>query len=168
MISYEKNIKPIKITARDAHNQSFGNEEYLNALQDVYENIKESISEGYVETDLFYAKFSIADRIFRELLSQGYNLTIEKSDNCWHLSVNWEDVDLDPNKKYILPMEGTDSIHFGDHVREYAIVNSEGSWKVVDAYDDRAAFQLNYVVTAQQLEGAPEWVKAIEAIEVKD
>ena len=36
MLTYEKDIKPIKITAREAYKQSVGTEEYLNTLKDVY------------------------------------------------------------------------------------------------------------------------------------
>lgn len=169
MLTYEKDIKPIKITAREAYKRSVGTEEYLNTLRDVYSDIQGNIKDGYTNAHFFYDSMSLVNRVYRELLAQDYNLTLEKEKTCYHLTVDWSDVDLDPNKKYILPMDGTEqpsySDSFGESTRGYAYKNEYGTWTICHVFSP-AGITDEYTVTAKDIEDAPEWVKAIEPVEV--
>ncbi|NMV57709.1 hypothetical protein FOL87_03605 [Lactobacillus reuteri] len=167
MLTYEKDIKPIKITAREANKQSLGTEEYLNTLKDVYSDIQGNIDDGYTNAHFFYDSTSLVNRVYRELLAQGYNLTLEKEKTCYHLTVDWSDVDLDLNKKYILPMEGTYSRDCdGNDLTGYAYKGTNGSWFMALRKNDEDMEMLGYTVIAKDIEDAPEWVKAIEPVEV--
>lgn len=167
MLTYEKDIKPIKITAREAYKQSVEAEEYLNTLRDVYSDIQGNIKDGYTNAHFFYDSMSLVNRIYRELLAQDYNLTLEKEKTCYHLTVDWSDVDLDPNKKYILPMEGTehDSVSRGTQLKIYAY-KVDGAWRTVETINEQHAKLFDFTVTAKDIEDAPEWVKAIDPVEV--
>ncbi|MCC4389195.1 hypothetical protein LMB41_03075 [Limosilactobacillus reuteri] len=169
MLTYEKDIKPIKITAREAYKQSVGTEEYLNTLKDVYSDIQGNIDDGYTNAHFFYDSMNLVNRVYRELLAQDYNLTLEKEKTCYHLTVDWSDVDLDPNKKYILPMEGTEqpsySDSLGESTRGYAYKNEYGTWTICHVFSP-AGITDEYTVIAKDIEDAPEWVKAIEPVEV--
>ena len=140
MLTYEKDIKPIKITAREAYKQSVGTEEYLNTLKDVYSDIQGNIDDGYTNAHFFYDSMNLVNRVYRELLAQDYNLTLEKEKTCYHLTVDWSDVDLDPNKKYILPMDDTDSEASYGNSKAYAYKHDDGYWNIERFYgkwDDR-------------------------------
>lgn len=162
MLTYEKDIKPIKITAREAYKQSVGTEEYLNTLKDVYSDIQGNIKDGYTNAHFFYDSMSLVDRVYRELLAQDYNLTLEKEKTCYHLTVYWSDVDLNPNKKYILPLEEAETT---DGAYYYA-VRDGGKWKIAVSYNPSELEAFRFTVTAKDIEDAPDWVKAIEPVEV--
>ena len=162
MLTYEKDIKPIKITAREAYKQSVETEEYLNTLRDVYSDIQGNIKDGYTNAHFFYDSMSLVNRVYRELLAQDYNLTLEKEKTCYHLTADWSDVDLDPNKKYILPMEDTET-RMENKLYAFKVGNQ---WCTGFALNDAVAIDYENIVTAQDIEEAPEWVKAIEPVEV--
>lgn len=162
MLTYEKDVKPIKITARDAYKQSLGTEEYLNTLKDVYSDIQDIIEDGYTNAHFFYDSMSLVNRVYRELLAQDYNLTLEKEKTCYHLTVDWSDVDLDPNKKYILPMDDTET-RMENKLYAFKVGNQ---WCTGFALNDATAIDYENIVTAKDIEEAPEWVKAIEPVEV--
>lgn len=163
MLTYEKDIKPIKITAREAYKQSVGTEEYLNTLKDVYSDIQGNIDDGYTNAHFFYDSMNLVNRVYRELLAQDYNLTLEKEKTCYHLTVDWSDVDLDPNKKYILPLEEAETT---DGAYYYA-VRDGGKWKIAVSYNPSELEAFRFTVTAKDIEDAPDWVKAIEPVEVQ-
>lgn len=169
MLTYEKDIKPIKITAREANKQSLETEKYLNTLKDVYSDIQGNVDDGFTNAHFFYDSMSLVNRVYHELLAQDYNLTLEKEKTCYHLTVDWSDVDLDPNKKYILPMEGTEqpsySDSLGESTRGYAYKNEYGTWTICHVFSP-AGITDEYTVTAKDIEEAPEWVKAIEPVGV--
>ena len=169
MLTYEKDVKPIKITAREAYKQSVGTEEYLNTLRDVYSDIQGNIKDGYTNAHFFYDSMSLVNRVYRELLAQDYSLTLEKEKTCYHLTADWSDVDLDPNKKYILPMDDTASLnYYGDTITKYAVLGSNGNWDILNMLGNQdAADCVGCIVTAKDIEEAPEWVKAIEPVEVE-
>lgn len=167
MLTYEKDVKPIKITAREAYKQSVETEEYLNTLRAVYSDIQGNIKDGYTNAHFFYDSMSLVDRVYRELLAQDYNLTLEKEKTCYHLTVDWSDVDLNPNKKYILPMEGTEAEDcLGNMVYSYAAKQEGGSW-YIGHKSPFADPKIHFTVTAKDIEDAPEWVKALEPVEVQ-
>ena len=162
MLTYEKDVVPVKITAREAYKQSVGTEEYLNTLKDVYSDIQGNIDDGYTNAHFFYDSMNLVNRVYRELLAQDYNLTLEKEKTCYHLTVDWSDVDLDPNKKYILPLEEAETT---DGAYYYA-VRDGGKWKIAVSYNPSELEAFRFTVTAKDIEDAPEWVKAIEPVEV--
>lgn len=162
MLTYEKDVVPVKITAREAYKQSVGTEEYLNTLKDVYSDIQGNIDDGYTNAHFFYDSMNLVNRVYRELLAQDYNLTLEKEKTCYHLTVDWSDVDLDPNKKYILPLEEAETT---DGAYYYA-VRDGGKWKIAVSYNPSELEAFRFTVTAKDIEDAPDWVKAIEPVEV--
>lgn len=163
MLTYEKDVVPVKITAREAYKQSVGTEEYLNTLKDVYSDIQGNIDDGYTNAHFFYDSMNLVNRVYRELLAQDYNLTLEKEKTCYHLTVDWSDVDLDPNKKYILPLEEAETT---DGAYYYA-VRDGGKWKIAVSYNPSELEAFRFTVTAKDIEDAPDWVKAIEPVEVQ-
>ena len=162
MLTYEKDVVPVKITAREAYKQSVGTEEYLNTLKDVYSDIQGNIDDGYTNAHFFYDSMNLVNRVYRELLAQDYNLTLEKEKTCYHLTVDWSDVDLDPDKKYILPLEEAETT---DGAYYYA-VRDGGKWKIAVSYNPSELEAFRFTVTAKDIEDAPDWVKAIEPVEV--
>lgn len=176
MLTYEKDVVPVKMTAREAHKRSVGTEEdYIKLLIDVYNFIHEEVDNRNTSIDYWIDSLYLADRVFNELVKQGYNVNLEKdmgADKVWHLSIEWKNVDLDPNKKYILPMEDSTIINtFGEKVQRCAFINKFGVWDCGSFFPektDSALYAPNFLVTAKDLEDAPEWVKAIEPVEVED
>lgn len=172
MLTYEKDIKPIKITAREAYKRSIGTEEdYIKLLIDIYDFINEEVNNRNTSIDYWIDSLYLADRVFNELVKQGYNVNLEKdmgADKVWHLSIEWKNVDLDPNKKYILPMEGTehDSVGVGGNQLKIYACKVNGGWRTVETINAQHAKFFNFTVTAKDIEDAPEWVKAIEPVEV--
>ena len=170
MLTYEKDVKPIKITAREAYKRSIGTEEdYIKLLIDIYDLINEEVNNRNTSIDYWIDSLYLADRVFNELVKQGYNVNLEKdmgADKVWHLSIEWKNVDLDPNKKYILPMEGTEAEDcLGNMVYSYAAKQEGGSW-YIGHKSPFADPKIHFTVTAKDIEDAPEWVKAIEPVEV--
>lgn len=171
MLTYEKDVVPVKMTAREAHKRSVGTEEdYIKLLIDVYNFINEEVDNRNTSIDYWIDSLYLADRVFNELVKQGYNVNLEKdmgADKVWHLSIDWSDVDLDPNKKYILPMEGTEAEDcLGNMVYSYAAKQEGGSW-YIGHKSPFADPKIHFTVTAKDIEEAPEWVKAIEPVEVQ-
>lgn len=170
MLTYEKDVVPVKMTAREAHKRSVGTEEdYIKLLIDVYNFINEEVDNRNTSIDYWIDSLYLADRVFNELVKQGYNVNLEKdmgADKVWHLSIDWSDVDLDPNKKYILPMEGTEEHGCpGETTQGYAYKNRRGIWTICHVFGAGGIMD-ERVVTAKDIEDAPEWVKAIEPVEV--
>lgn len=174
MLTYEKDVIPVKMTAREAHKRSIGTEEdYIKLLIDVYNFIHEEVDNRNTSIDYWIDSLYLADRVFNELVKQGYNVNLEKdmgADKVWHLSIEWENVDLDPNKKHILPMDDTASLnYYGDTITKYAVLGSNGNWDILNMLGNQdAADCVGCIVTAKDLEDAPEWVKAIEPVEVEE
>ena len=167
MLTYEKDVKPIKITAREAC-QKMKKETKIKAIVKAYEAIRETVDLGMFSTTLRFEDLNTCDLVFNELVKQGYNLEQKKVNDDWQLEVNWRNVDLDPNKKYILPMEGTYSFDSnGNDITGYAYKRTTGSWFMAFTTKDKDMESLGYTVTAKDIEEAPEWVKALEPEEIK-
>ena len=164
MLTYEKDVKPIKITAREAC-QKIEKETQIKAIVKAYEVIREAVDLGMTSVKLWLDDLNTCDLVFNELVKQGYNLEQKKVNDDWQLEVNWENVDLDPNKKYILPMDDTVSPKAHDEMslRQYAVKGEHGYWNTIIC--DERSIGLDITVTAKDIEEAPEWVKAIEPIE---
>lgn len=162
-------LDELHISARETYNKSLGNEQYQRIMIDVYDLIRECIDKGMVHTNYWIDDFALANRVFRELAIQGYKGTLEKDDGAakeWCLYIDWSDVDLDPNKKYILPMEGTDIENSYDNSKAYAYRHDDGHWSVGRFYGEWDGNPTGIVVTAKDIEEAPDWVKALEPVEV--
>ena len=165
MLTYEKDVKPIKITAREAYQQT-EKETRIKEIAKAYEAIREAVDLGMTSIKLWFDDLNTCDLVFNELVRQGYNLEQKKVNNDWQLEVNWENVDLDPNKKYILPMEGTEAEDcLGNTAYSYAAKQEGGSW-YIGHKSPFADPKIHFTVTAKDIEDAPEWVKAIEPVEV--
>ena len=166
MLTYEKDVKPIKITAREAYQQT-EKETQIKEIAKAYEAIREAVDLGMTSIKLWFDDLNTCDLVFNELVRQGYNLEQKKVNNDWQLEVNWENVDLDPNKKYILPMEGTEAEDcLGNMAYSYAAKQEGGSW-YIGHKSPFADPKIHFTVTAKDIEDAPEWVKAIEPVEVE-
>ena len=165
MLTYEKDVKPIKITAREAYQQT-EKETQIKEIAKAYEAIREAVDLGMTSIKLWFDDLNTCDLVFNELVRQGYNLEQKKVNNDWQLEVNWENVDLNPNKKYILPMEGTEAEDcLGNMVYSYAAKQEGGSW-YIGHKSHFADPKIHFTVTAKDIEDAPDWVKAIEPVEV--
>ncbi|MBW3350681.1 hypothetical protein [Limosilactobacillus reuteri] len=166
MLTYEKDVKPVKMTAREAHKRSVGTEEdYIKLLIDVYNFIHEEVDNRNTSIDYWIDSLYLADRVFNELVKQGYNVNLEKdmgADKVWHLSIEWKNVDLDPNKKYLLPLEEAETTE-GSY---YYAVRNGGKWQIAVSYGSSELEAFGFTVTAKDIEEAPEWVKALEPVEV--
>ena len=161
MLTYEKDVKPIKITAREAC-QKMEKETKIKAIVKAYEAIREAVGLGMFSSKLWFEDVNTCDLVFNELVKQGYNLEQKKVNNDWQLEVNWENVDLNPNKKYILPLEEAETT---DGAYYYA-VRDGGKWQIAVSYNLSELEAFRFTVTAKDIEDAPEWVKAIEPVEV--
>ena len=163
MLTYEKDVKPIKITAREAYQQT-EKETQIKEIAKAYEAIREAVDLGMTSIKLWFDDLNTCDLVFNELVRQGYNLEQKKVNNDWQLEVNWENVDLDPNKKYILPMEDTET-RMGNKLYAFKMGNQ---WCTGLALNDDSAIDYGNIVTAKDLEDAPNWIKAIEPVEVEE
>ena len=164
MLTYEKDVKPIKITAREAC-QKIEKETQIKAIVKAYEVIREAVDLGMTSVKLWLDDLNTCDLVFNELVKQGYNLEQKKVNDDWQLEVNWENVDLDPNKKYILLMDDTRN-EFGQvcAILHHGQTSDRWTFKYVNNMSE--AINFGYTVTAKDIEEAPDWVKAIEPVEV--
>ena len=165
MLTYEKDVKPIKITAREAC-QKMEKETKIKAIVKAYEAIREAVGLGMFSSKLWFEDLNTCDLVFNELVKQGYNLEQKKVNNDWQLEVNWENVDLNPDKKYILPMDDTDIVAPYGSAKAYAYKHDDGYW---DIERFNGEWEPTYIiVTAKDIEEAPDWVRAIEPVEVEE
>lgn len=149
-----------RITPKEAYElyQTSYERKQVEQLKKVYSAIRDAAT---YQTHLVY-------------VIDGYLVKMEAvSSNCddyrYRLTISWAgEAQIDPNKKYILPMEGTTSHNiYGDAVTKYALLGSDGNWDILAAFGNQdAADGMDFIVTAKDLEDAPEWVKAIEPVEV--
>lgn len=158
-------FEPKKITAREAYRQTeIGyKENCLRELNQAYESIENAANQGISKLSLYYHDFVMANKIFGELTSQGYSTCLTYDRERWELEVSWSILDVNPNKKYILPMEGTDT----EMGYKFYAFKVEGQWRTGLATDDSAA-DYGFIVTAKDIEEAPDWVRAIEPVEVEE
>lgn len=114
-------------------------------------------------------------RLAEALRKYGYRVDIYDPEDEYGLRIKihlrdeedkLESSKIDPDKKYILPMEGTDWINKG--VRHYATIH-ENYWEplkwtggVLPPYGPL------YEVQGRDILDAPDWVKAIKPIEVEE
>ena len=78
-----------------------------------------------------------------------------------------ESPEVDPDKKYILPMEKFEGNVLYGRYKWYAFKNEEGFWNSFAHISNEQAME-NYAVRGKDILNAPDWVKAIKPIEVKE
>ena len=163
------------IQAQDTHNKE--------VLSSVFERINHAVDTGIRSitlSDNWGSSFTLSDfRSLEKLLPKyGFKVRVEKEDSTFDafLTISWDKENykkdkangsqIDPDKKYILPMEGTDCIDKG--VRHYATIH-ENYWEplkwtagVLPPYGPL------YEVQGRDILDAPDWVKAIKPIEVEE
>lgn len=167
-------FEPKKITAREAYRQTeIGyKENCLRELNQAYEIIENTANQGISKLSLYYHDFVMANKIFAELTSQGYCtcLTYDDTydDERWKLEVSWSILDVDPNKKYILPMDDTDIENPYGSEKAYAYKHDDGYWDIERFYGEWDGRPTYIIVTAKDIEEAPDWVRAIEPVEVEE
>ncbi len=170
-----------RITAKEANLRATKQKEnaYKERVKSVYGAIHANVSLGLFETEYIINGFEEADYVFNQLVMKDeYAVTLgavnsDPDDERMKLTISWDSESLiDPNKKYILPMEGSTITNtFGEKVQRCAFTNKLGVWDCGSFFpekDDIALYTPNYLVTAKDIEEAPEWVKALEPVEVEE
>lgn len=160
-------------TAQEAFETSYAVDPYKRKkeLEKAFQYIREYASKGRTACVFAGAAYDVG-LLYSELPKYGYSV---KRCGYGFIVVNWSsqnamipchDTNIDPDKKYILPMEGTDWIDKG--VRHYATIH-ENYWEplkwtggVLPPYGPL------YEVQGRDILDAPDWVKAIKPIEVKE
>lgn len=164
-----------RITAREANTRATRQKEnfYKKSLANVYGAIHADVSLGLFETEYIINGFEEADYIFDQLvMNDEYSVDLvavnsDPDDERMKLTISWDSESLiDPDKKYILPMEGTEEHGCpGETTQGYAYKNRRGIWTICHVFGAGGIMD-ERVVTAKDIEEAPEWVKAIEPVEV--
>lgn len=76
---------------------------------------------------------------------------------------------IDPDKKYILPMDGYTGGYSGvSDYTFYAFKPDDGGWRSIAHLDNKHAIKDCYDVSGKDIIDGPAWVKAIKPIEVKE
>lgn len=116
-------------------------------------------------------------RLAEALRKYGYRVDIYDPEDEYGLRIKiylrgegnkLESFKVDPDKKYILPMEGYDGGHsgVGDYTF-YAFKPDDGGWRSIAHLDNKHAIKDHYDVSGKDIIDGPAWVKAIKPIEVK-
>ena len=165
-----------RITAKEANLRAAKQKEnaYKETLKRVYGAIHANVSLGLFETEQIINGYEEADYIFDQLvMNDEYAVDLgavnsDPTDERMKLTISWDSESLiDPNKKYILPMEGAYSRDcYGNDLTGYAYKGTNGSWFMALRTNDEDMERLGYTVTAKDIEEAPEWVKVLEPVEV--
>lgn len=160
-----------RITAREANTRATRQKEnfYKQSLANVYGAIHANVSLGLFETEYIINGFEEADYIFDQLvMNDEYSVDLvavnsDPDDERMKLTISWDSESLiDPNKKYILPLD--DATSWEGELYYATIVNDH--WAIAKAFTDTQIIEGGCTVTAKDIEDAPEWVKAIEPVEV--
>ena len=82
------------------------------------------------------------------------------------LVIGWENVTFTNDRKYLLPLDNTEFAGPDDEVIRAYAYKEDGCW-AVSLFREVEAENFAFV-NEEDLDDAPEWVKAIEPVEVKD
>lgn len=169
-----------RITAKEANLRAAKQKEnaYKETLKRVYGAIHANVSLGLFETEQIINGYEEADYVFNQLVMKDeYAVTLgavnsDPDDERMKLTISWDSESLiDPNKKYILPMDDVYSLDcYGNSLTGYAYKGTNGSWFMAvigTNVNGEDIERLGYTVTAKDLEYAPEWVKVLEPVEVE-
>ena len=164
------------IQAQDTHNKE--------VLSSVFERINHAVDTGIRSitlSDDWGSSFTLSDfRSLEKLLPKyGFKVRVEKEDSTFDafLTISWDKENykkdkangsqIDPDKKYILPMEKFEGNVLYSRYKWYAFKNEEGFWNSFAHISNEQAMG-NYAVQGKDILNAPDWVKAIKPIEVKE
>ena len=131
--------------------------------------IRAKANDGEFQTGMVIRGYEVAQYVFNILLYDGYELSLQAlsdriGDERMGLSIDWSEPDNDTGKKYVLPMEDTET-KMGEKLYAFKAGNQ---WCTDFALDDAAAaIDYENIVTAKDLRDAPDWVKVIEPVEVE-
>lgn len=163
------------LRAEDKHNKKL--------LSYAFKKINKKVEDGE-RACVLWSDFLWGDQVsyldlvvLEELLPKyGYKVRLEKDgeDDRGRLYISWDKenkpelISIDPDKKYILPMEGYDGGHsgVGDYTF-YAFKPDDGGWRSIAHLDNKHAIKDHYDVSGKDIIDGPAWVKAIKPIEVK-
>lgn len=163
------------IQAQDTHNKE--------VLSSVFERINHAVDTGIRSitlSDDWSSGFRLSDfRSLEKMLPKyGFKVKVEKEDSTFDafLTISWDKENykkdksngsqIDPDKKYILPMEKFEGNVLYGRYKWYAFKNEEGFWNSFAHISNEQAMG-NYAVQGKDILNAPDWVKAIKPIEVK-
>ena len=163
------------IQAQDTHNKE--------VLSSVFERINHAVDTGIRSitlSDDWGSSFTLSDfRSLEKLLPKyGFKVRVEKEDSTFDafLTISWDKENykkdksngskIDPDKKYILPMEGTACIDKG--VRHYATIHENYCEPLKWTAGVLPPYGPLYEVQGRDILDAPDWVKAIKPIEVEE
>lgn len=160
-----------RITAKEAYElyQTSYERKQVEQLQKTYSAIRDVAT---YQTHLISVidGFDLADYVFNQLKRDDYLVKMEAvsskcDDHRYRLTVSWAgEAQLNPNKQYVLPMEGTDT----EMGYKFYAFKVEGQWRTGLALTDDSAADYGFIVTAKDLRDAPAWVRAIEPVEVEE
>lgn len=164
------------VTAEMAHDRAdaIHQSEKEKWLGVVYDLIAGAARDGQYTIECEVPNIEIGNYVFDKLVDSDYYVEMEaeqstiNNHNTMRLAIGWEDAPRADDKKYILPLEETEhSDMFGNTRRLYALKLDSGAWTVCFGEHMHNLVERGAYVTAKELEEAPEWVKAIEPVEVK-
>ena len=164
------------IQAQDTHNKE--------VLSSVFERINHAVDTGIRSitlSDDWGSDFTLSDfRSLEKLLPKyGFKVRVEKEDSTFDafLTISWDKENykkdkangsqIDPDKKYILPMEGYVGGYGVSDDTFYAFKLDDKSWRSIAHRDNKHAIRDHYAVSGKDIIDGPAWVKAIKPIEVK-
>lgn len=167
------------IQAQDTHNKE--------VLSSVFERINHAVDTGIRSitlSDDWGSGFTLSDfRSLEKLLPRyGFKVRVEKEDSTFEdfLIISWDKENykkdksngskIDPDKKYILPMEDFSDSSQSTSYKWYAVKRTfdRKTWGSFAHCDDEGAIESGYAVSGKDIIDGPDWVKAIKPIEVKD
>lgn len=165
------------IQAQDTHNKE--------VLSSVFERINHAVDTGIRSitlSDDWGSGFTLSDfRSLEKLLPKyGFKVRVEKEDSTFEafLTISWDKENykkdksngskIDPDKKYILPMEGYVGGYGVSDDTFYAFKLDDESWRSIAHRDNKHAIRDHYTVSGQDILDGPDWVKAIKPIEVEE
>ena len=166
------------IQAQDTHNKE--------VLSSVFERINHAVDTGIRSitlSDDWGSSFTLSDfRSLEKLLPKyGFKVKVEKEDSTFDafLTISWDKENykkdksngskIDPDKKYILPMEGYDGgYNEGSYHTFYAFKPKDAGWRSIAHLGNKYAIADHYTVSGKDIIDGPDWVKAIKPIEVEE
>lgn len=163
------------LRAEDKHNKKL--------LSYAFKKINKKVEDGE-RACVLWSDFLWGDQVFyldlvvlEELLPKyGYEVRLEKDggDDGGRLYISWDKenkpelISIDPDKKYILPMEGYVGGYGVSDDTFYAFKLDDESWRSIAHRDNKHAIRDHYAVWGRDIIDGPDWVKAIKPIEVKE
>ncbi len=163
------------IQAQDTHNKE--------VLSSVFERINHAVDTGIRSitlSDDWGSGFTLSDfRSLEKLLPKyGFKVRVEKEDSTFEdfLIISWDKENykkdksngskIDPDKKYILPMEGSD--RFAKKDLDKWIFIGDGR-TAEEAFHSTCLYHNDtFTVQGRDILDGPDWVKAIKPIEVEE